>query len=358
VFPARHGGRITVVDGLRGIASFAVCWYHFVYASHSFVGGRIVAAGLRDPAHDAWVGVEVFFVISGFVIPLALYRARYSVRAFGTFMMKRIVRLEPPYLVSVVICVVLWYVWAHVPRLHGPPFTLALMSLAFHFGYLNAYFHQGWLNPVYWTLAIEFQYYVGMGLIFAAIASRDWRLRCGAFAGLGALALVFPPSSLVFHYLFVFMLGMATFQRLAGLLSGRAYAVTLAVIALGCWHTMGPMVSGVALVTALVIHSVRREIRLLGFLGAISYSLYLIHVPVGGRILALGLDHLHGGPARVLWLGISLVATIGSATLLYRYVEKPAQGWSSRIRYRAPRARQELRTLEGAPATVSGIAEP
>src|SRR5947209_2252350 len=96
--PSGAADRVEVVDGLRGLASLAVCWYHLVYANHAFAGGGLVAAVLRDSARNAWVGVEVFFVISGFVIPLALYRSGYTPRRFGTFMLKRIIRLDPPYL--------------------------------------------------------------------------------------------------------------------------------------------------------------------------------------------------------------------------------------------------------------------
>jgi peptidoglycan/LPS O-acetylase OafA/YrhL len=350
--------RVNVVDALRGIASLAVCWYHLVWADHAFAGGGIVAAALRASARDDWMGVEIFFVISGFVIPLALYRARYRVQGYGTFMLKRLVRLEPPYLVSVILCVVLWYVWAVVPRLHGPAFTLSFSALALHLGYLNAYVHQGWLNPVYWTLAIEFQYYIGMGVLFLLIANRRAEIRAAVLVGLGALAFLFPSTGYVFHYLFVFMLGMVTFQHSAGLITTRLYLVSLALVGAGCWLTLGSMVAVLAVATALCITFVRRDFRVLGFLGAISYSLYLIHVPVGGRILDLGLAHTHGGIERVLWLGISVAATVGAATLLHRYVERPAQRWSSRIRYRETGTAQERRSLEPIPATVAGIAEP
>lgn len=348
--------RVAVVDGLRGLASFAVCWYHLVYANGAFAGGGIVAATLRDSARNAWTGVEVFFVISGFVIPLALYRACYTARSYRSFMFKRIVRLDPPYLVSVLLCVVLWYVWAVVPQFHGPAFTLTVSGLLLHLGYLNAFFHQGWLNPVYWTLAIELQYYLGMGLIFGALVSSRWIVRFACFAGLGVAAFLVPNPSLVFHYLFVFMLGLATFQYRAGILSLGPYLLTVAAVALGADLTLGPMVAGVAVATAGAIAFVRRDFRILGFLGAISYSLYLVHVPVGERVLDLGLAHVHSGLARCTLLAISLIASLGAATLLYRYVERPAQRLSGRIRYRPA-----IKSTQQSPQThraVSGIAEP
>lgn len=354
---AKHGSRVVVVDGLRGIASLAVCWYHLVFADGAFAGGGLVAALLRNSARNAWTGVEVFFVISGFVIPLALLRSRYSARSYGPFVLKRILRLDPPYLVSVVLCVALWYVWAAVPRLHGPAFTLTVSGLLLHLGYLNAFFHQGWLNPVYWTLAIEFQYYLGIGLVFGILASPRTLIRYAALTTLGALALLVPAPTLVFHYLFVFMLGITTFHYFAGLVSLRQYLVTAVILTAGCILTLGPMVAGVSLATAFVIAFVRRELRILSLLGTISYSLYLIHVPVGGRILGLGLSHVHSGVARVLVLAATLALTIGAATLFYQFIERPAQRWSSSIRYRRS-GTAGTQQAEQVGAVVTGIAEP
>jgi peptidoglycan/LPS O-acetylase OafA/YrhL len=343
-----------VVDDLRGLASLAVCWYHLVFANHAFVGGGWVAAALRNSARNAWTGVEVFFVISGFVIPLALFRSGYTPRQYGSFLLKRIVRLDPPYLVSVVVCVVLWYLWAVIPGLHGPRFSLSIEGLVLHFGYLNAFFHQGWLNPVYWTLAIEFQYYLGMGLFFSVLFHQTWPARLAGFLVLAALALLIPAPSLVFHYLFAFMAGIVVFQYFVGMLSLPVFVLALSVLELGCYATLGPMVAGVTLATALMIAFVRRDLPVLGLLGTISYSLYLVHVPVGERILELGLGHVHGGVGRLSVLAVTLALTIGAATILYLLVERPAQRWSSSIEYRDGTLQWGRRTAP----VVTGIGEP
>jgi peptidoglycan/LPS O-acetylase OafA/YrhL len=112
-----------------------------------------------------------------------------------------------------------------------------------------------------------------------------------------SLALFIPSPSLVFHYLFVFMAGMIVFQYFVGMLSLPVFAVALSSLELGCYATLGATVAGVALATALTIAFVRRDLPVLGLLGTTSYSLYLVHVPVGERILELGLGHLQGGAA-------------------------------------------------------------
>src|SRR4051812_10162817 len=94
--------RIPTLDFLRGFASLAVAWYHFT-------AGPSVHPILKATGTFGWVGVEAFFVISGFVIPYALSRSNYSMPSYGRFVMKRIVRLDPPYIASIVFIVVLGY---------------------------------------------------------------------------------------------------------------------------------------------------------------------------------------------------------------------------------------------------------
>jgi peptidoglycan/LPS O-acetylase OafA/YrhL len=94
---AERVGQVASLDTLRGMSALAVCWYHFS-------GSSMIGAGpIRTSGEYGWLGVEVFFVISGFVIPLALLKERYSLSNYRTFMLKRLARLYPPYLASVVV---------------------------------------------------------------------------------------------------------------------------------------------------------------------------------------------------------------------------------------------------------------
>lgn len=330
--------RLPVVDALRGFAALAVCWYHFTHGSAGFLPeGWLKASGAQG-----WLGVEVFFVISGFIIPHALRRSSYQTADYGRFIVKRIIRLDPPYLASIVILLLLGYVCSALPGFRGPPFAPTLTQVALHLGYLNALAGQPWLNPAFWTLAIELQYYLLVGLLFPVIAHRAATVRTLAFAALACLAVLLPAEQHLFHWLFLFMLGMAAFQLRAGILGRGMFLLWVALLGGGAWLVNGGLIAATGAATALLLGlSSSKEHPALAFLGQISYSLYLLHVPVGTRVLNFSQKLDLSMPGRVVALMAALAVSIGAAWLLWRYVELPAQRWSSSIRYAGRRPQKD-----------------
>src|SRR5229473_3266591 len=104
-------GRVTTVDALRGIASLSVAWFHFTHGNPTFLSEGV----LKSSGEYGWAGVHMFFVISGFVIPYALYKAQYSSRQFGRFLAKRIIRLDPPYFADIGLILALAYLVPLIP---------------------------------------------------------------------------------------------------------------------------------------------------------------------------------------------------------------------------------------------------
>ncbi|HWS54485.1 MAG TPA: acyltransferase, partial [Pyrinomonadaceae bacterium] len=223
--------RIHSLDFLRGVASLAVCWFHLTRYQFQTPDGPAYEAVRAAGAHG-WLGVEVFFVISGFVIPYSLGRAGYRLRDYPAFVLKRVVRLDPPYLAALALILALAFAEAaragQPAAVEGEPLGWARVLL--HLGYLNMFFGHEWLNPAFWTLAIELQFYALVGLAFPLLGSRRRGARLAAlalFAALGCLSEVglrrssgAPTSSFIFHFVFLFVMGAATFQRRAGL-AGR-----------------------------------------------------------------------------------------------------------------------------------------
>lgn len=325
--------RLPTVDALRGIAALAVCWFHFTNAVPDFD----LPAPLRLSGGDGWLGVEIFFVISGFIIPHAMHAAGYRLGDFGRFLLKRIIRIDPPYLAAIALILAQAWAVSALGLQSGQSADFTAMQVLLHLGYLNAFAGYDWLSPVFWTLAIEFQYYLAIALIFPFVATARPIRHALLFAGVGLAAWLLPQEALVFHYGFLFLLGVVTFQTLNGFLDRSRYLAAVSVGALGTAFTLHWSIAAVGLTTALLIAFVPgRRVRVLAFLGLISYPLYLLHIPIGTRLITLSLRWHLGWVENLGVLALALAASIGAAWLLHLRIERPAQRWASAIRYRRP----------------------
>ena len=331
--------RIPTVDALRGIASFCVAWFHFTNGNPAF----LPVGFLKSSGQYGWLGVQMFFVISGFVIPHALYKARYQVPQYGRFLAKRIIRLDPPYLADICLVLALAYVVPLIPMFHGNPPTYSFAQLLGHLGYANSLIGKPWVNPVFWSLGIEFQYYLLMGLIFPLLVTANRLIRLALILALLLPALLISRPSLIFAWLPLFVAGIQTFQKRIGYLSNGSFAAGLALVFSIIWAggRIGGGAAGlpsaiVMLLTALAIAFVTLRSSLLNWLGLISYSLYLVHVPIGGKVVNLGARYTHGFYSEITVLFLAVLASLVTAFLLYWAVELPSQKLSSKISYRRP----------------------
>src|ERR1700750_1066981 len=84
LMPEEERSRIHVLDTLRGVASLAVCWFHLTSFKYNTPDGTAYPL-LKGTGRYGWLGVEVFFVISGFVLPYSLHRAGYRLRDYPIF---------------------------------------------------------------------------------------------------------------------------------------------------------------------------------------------------------------------------------------------------------------------------------
>ena len=338
--PKPAQSRIEIVEGLRGLAALAVAWFHFTNANTAFP----TVGWLRASGTYGWLGVESFFVISGFIIPYAMLRAGYRLAAWPVFLAKRLLRLEPSYLVSILVTLALgWMSWTSAPSPNVTRQPPTAIQVLLHVGYLPALFGYAWLDTAYWTLAIEFQYYLLMAVSFCWLAHQSARIRCSCFAAACLLPFAVSSDNLVFHYLGVFALGTATFWRHSGLLTGGRYLIFLAAATGVTSATLGPAVAVVGIGTALVIgysgyggYGTRlrwRPLALMARTGALSYSLYLIHGSVGERVVNLGARYAHAPMAQMTVMVAAVVVSTGAAYALYRLVELPAIRASASLRY-------------------------
>ena len=319
--------RVDVLDPLRGIAALAVCWGHFAVAEPI----RLLYITTRY----GHLGVEVFFVISGFVVPYSLNQAGYSIASFPKFLLKRITRLDPPYIISIFVALFILFLRF---ALHGfqasyrPP--VSAFQLLLHLGYLNAFFNYNWVIPLYWTLAIEFQFYLSIGLSYPLISHRSPLIRYLTLGLLGTTFLITSSEAFVSHYVFLFLLGIASYQFRKALMSATVFGFAVGVLLVMLIVSLGLEQALVGVATALTITFVKYKGRALQFFGRISYSLYLTHMVAGSSIIEFGLNgRVHSFPGRICLYLIAFAVTIAFAYCFYRLVEVPSIKWSKRVSY-------------------------
>ena len=238
---------------------------------------------LKASGAYGYLGVQAFFVISGFIIPYSLSLRNYR---FGTdglgFLGRRLVRLEPAFLASAVLMVVLQIASALTPGSRAVmPTSELTAALALHVAYLAPWFNVPWLSPVYWSLAIEFQYYVAM-LFFAPLLLSRRRASVYVFLLVTlVLALTIKDERLLFRYLPRFGLGFVRFLAFRTVLSRLELASwTDAFFALS-WIVLDPLQSfAAAFAYCFLFLPLKRPVPVLSFIGALSYSVYLLHVPM------------------------------------------------------------------------------
>lgn len=350
------GSRVAAIDALRGFAGLSVMCHHFVSRGSLYGDGAEIPHVLQPFAHYGHMGVPIFFVISGFVLPLSLATGGYAFRDAPRFIAKRLIRLEPVYLVSLVATLVLWWAASHTSHFRGPPFDPTWGRIASHVAYLTALLGYPWLAPVYWTLGLEFQFYLLMALLFPLLDRGGAWSRTPLLLGLMALDRLDVPESIFASWGSLFAVGIATFyvrdrQRchwldvVTGLLgfgmiaADHGYAVSLAALAS----------------VAMILTDCMCPLAPLTWIGSISYSLYLFHWIIGQKIINIGGRCAQNDVQRMLWFMAGILGSLAVSWVMWRYIEHPCQRLASRIRYSGSRSSaREPRSISTSPARVTG----
>ncbi len=320
-------------DALRGLAALAVCWYHFTHGNEAFLPDGL----LKTSGNLGWVGVEVFFVISGYAMMVATRKTSLTFRDYGQFMAKRLVRLHPPYVVAVLLILLLGWLSTKIPGFNGAAFSFHVPQFLSHLVYAPQFFHQELYNPVFWTLCVEVQWYLVIGLIGGILHTSRHTTRWGIFSVLLVVSFLPSPNYVLFRYLPLFCFGIAAFYWRTKLVALWEYVTALLLCAAATWADLGFTIMVAALVTSFCLASLCIESRPLLWLGGISYSLYLLHVPIGGRIINLAQRFPQRLTVEVSGLASAVVASVVAAYLLWKFVEAPSHRAAQLVGKRPPK---------------------
>jgi peptidoglycan/LPS O-acetylase OafA/YrhL len=330
-----HPTHFESVHLLRGIAAMLVLMAH-CFRSFYFWDAPWFDKAILDPGQ---IGVSVFFVISGFVLPLSLQK-NYRFTDFPRFLIRRFVRIEPTYLVSMVVAIV--WVWT-ATRLapNASPWQFDLGQIGAHLLYLVPFTDYDWVNDVYWTLAIEFQFYLFIGALFtifrgAANKHLYWvGMLILVFSSVTFLSDFCKPIQLI-HFAPYFGIGMLAWLVCCYSVPTRLHVFLLsALVFIGYFGglSLSNLLFG-ALAFFLILYWKPKKSHW-RFFGTISYSLYVIHPPIVALEHVIGL-RLVGTPLKpfLFVLPISTMAIcIGAAWVLYKLVEEPTMRFSKKIKY-------------------------
>jgi peptidoglycan/LPS O-acetylase OafA/YrhL len=342
--------RLPSLDALRGVFALIVVAHHFLLALAPD-SIAIVAALKETPAAALVAGrapVIVFFVLSGFVLMLPFASGRTP--AFGTYALRRLIRIYVPFACSIFLGAALyklsapgeirtltsWFnesAWDAAPR---PMLVLKHLAMTGRWEDMR-------LNPVMWSLVHELR----VSLVFPLIAAMALWSKKAALATAGLLyvvgfhgALLVDGSILIslfdtLRFSAFFIVGAIMALRLrelthwAASLGNLGFAAALGGVI--CLFSLNPsfvselLFAGAAVGSIALAVGARSAVEVLSlqplrWLGRVSFSLYLVHMPVMLAVFHLADRHLGLAETTVL----ASVAVLVASEVFYRLFEKPS----------------------------------
>lgn len=310
-------GHFTDLDGMRGVLAFIVMILHLGLNPAL----AVLSLGLLPRQNWGWaVSVDVFFVLSGFVLFLALDRARPGL---ADYFVRRIRRLAPVYLVGLAAVIALG---------QAVPLRLIVINLLM----VQTVINRASINFPAWSIPLEL-FLPAAALPLLPILARTGKVPTAILFGLALFACATCAATVALHIDSKVARGI--FGLATGMLLARIWQITPAVaprprLVLGlfaaCLFTMAvaarypllaslvPVFAAAAIWFGSRTHTILSTVPLQA-LGRWSYSIYLLHVPV----LTLA-EHTIGSADHSLWRKAVVVAvTVALSAFTYRFIEEP-----------------------------------
>lgn len=325
--------KVVILDIARGVCAFIVALYHFLH----FGSPQGTLFDLNSPflktISPFMPGIVcVFFLISGYVLYLHLERSDFQLKNYGRFLLKRITRLQIPLLACVLLILAIntvFQLYNGIPLDFSWSKFLANISLTAHFA------GEEWYNPIFWTLAIELQFYVFIGLTFLLIRKFPfpWLLGLGILAF--CLNYFFDTTGTFFEFASYFTIGIATYLYHQNKLTLLHVSVLVAIGIFDFHLNQAPLYYVSSVVFIPIILFVNKRSKILEFAGEISFSFYLIHGAIGGLFLYFTARHADHLWQKISLLLISLLISYLAAYIFYLLIEKTSTHLVKRISYKS-----------------------
>lgn len=321
--------RLVELDALRGIAAVLVMLFHFT-SQYDRLFGHVSPPALAVP----WghLGVNLFFMISGFVIFMTLHRVRRPM----DFVVSRFSRLFPVFWVAVVMTFLL----THFFEL--PDKTVGIGTAVLNLFMIHGLFKVPHVDSVYWTLEIELIFYAWAFLLYllgrldrvhaALISLLTLRLVYFLVEKYAGVHLSWTISHLlILPYIAWFVCGIMIYRLTQLADKGRRMDLLVllaAIVLLGVVEgvAIGVLAAGLS---AVLWGAAKNKLAflanpILAWLGAISYTLYLLHENIGWGLIR---QAEKAGYDANLSIVLAIAVILVMATVLTRLVEQPAMKW-------------------------------
>jgi peptidoglycan/LPS O-acetylase OafA/YrhL len=191
---------IPALDGIRGLAVLLVLYCHSTFIEPGGIFGKVLLASSRI----SWAGVDLFFVLSGFLITGILFDAKGKQYFFRNFYARRTVRIFPLYYAFLVLALLVFPMFVsfnwHLSRHHGD-FPAAQWPYWLYLSNFYQSFHPTeHIVFVSWSLAIEEQFYLAWPLV-VFLFDRKTLLKITVAMFVGSLLLRIGVTGLMGHWL-------------------------------------------------------------------------------------------------------------------------------------------------------------
>ncbi len=316
------------INMLRGIAALMVCVYHFTNFSGPWGDLFPTESTIREVGEQGTLGVFIFFIITGFVIPLSLNKKNFKLNQFHKFISKRWIRIEIPYLVSIIFILLVAFVFS---LKNNTVFDLDLTRLFHHLFYTVSFFNYEWYNPIFWTLAIEMQFYILIALLYPLMKINNQILIFMVPIILALSTLIIDDHRLVFHYGAIFSQGILLFLILKLKIDKMLGVIGIIACSIITFYINGIGIAVISLLTVGVIAFFNTDKKLFNWLGKISYSLYLIHGLIGGTFIYFFGRYANDFFTKILIVLAALILSILGSFIYWKLIENPSKKWSGKI---------------------------
>jgi peptidoglycan/LPS O-acetylase OafA/YrhL len=340
--------RITILDSFRCLAILFVILMHLgsSYSEYYPYGSQLKSVIFIN---NGYLGVHLFFMISGFVIFMSLERCK----GFAEFIVKRITRLLPTLLFCCLLTFCVFKIFDsdnHFYRFHNTA-TDFFPSLTFTDLWIwNRVFHKQveYIDGVYWTLSYEMKFYILSAAIYymsKANFYRNWLIFAAFVITSYLVTLYLIPTSenvqkiikicLFPDYIVLFTLGMYFYLCHSGRQIKFIYTIALVILTLvelliiGNWIATAYILIFILLFVIFVYKIEWLSLlsnRFIVGIGVMSYPLYLIHSHIGVLLVSKLSTLIHTSNPSIL-ISLASVILLAVAYLIHCYIEMPTNSF-------------------------------